>query len=167
MEFLEEILRVKKPASHLIDSLAEQYSAICFKFGYLEAQSPCWLYFMRKDGAAAAFEVQFGNVSEVKASLERLNKSAAQLCFFATSSRAHTMRLEAVRGLLLKNFQIKNQKFVLIDIEGSRSLKVNFEWDEFEQGMGREPSGESRAPLFREQRHKKIFGKRGEHKEQD
>src|SRR3990167_3497662 len=115
MEFIDEILKVKKPSSKLIDNLAEQYSAIAFRFGYYEAQSPCWLYFLRKDGAAAAFELQFGNVSEFKSSL------------------SHTMRLEAVRGLLLKNFQIKSQKFVLIDIETGRALKVNYEWEKFEQ----------------------------------
>ena len=169
MEFIDEIIKVKKPSSHLIDTLAEQYSAIAFRFGYLEAQSPCWLYFMRKDGAACAFEVQFGNVSEFKSSLERLNKSGAQICVFVTSSLAHTMRLEALRGLLNRNFQIKSQKFVLIDIEAGRALKVNFEWEEFEKGMdsdgkGREVQG---RPLFREVRHKKIFGKRGQHKEQD
>ena len=169
MEFIDEILKVKKPASRLIDTLAEQYSSIAFRFGYLEAQSPCWLYFMRKDGEAAAFEIQFGNVSEFKASLERLNKSGALLCVFATSSLAHTMRLEALRGLLLKNFQIKSQKYVLIDVETGRALKVNFEWDEFEKGMSSEEQSAhtSGKPLFREVRRKKIFGKRGQHKEQD
>lgn len=169
MEFIEEIIKVKKPSSRLIDTLAEQYSAIAFRFGYLEAQSPCWLYFMRKDGEAAAFEVQFGNVSEFKASLERMNKSGAQTCFFITSSLSHTMRLEALRGLLLRNFQIKSQKFVLIDIETGRALKVNFEWGEFEKGMesGSKGGGAPSRPLFREVRRKKIFGKRGEHKEQD
>lgn len=167
MEFIDEIIRVKKPKVALIDSLAEQYSAIAFKFGYLEAQSPCWLYFMRKDSQAAAFELQFGNVSEFKASLERMNKSGAQLCFFVTSSLAHTMRPEEVRGLLLRNFQIKSQKFVLIDIETGRSLKVNFEWDEFESKMGQPKREGGGKPVFRESRRKKIYGRRGEHKEQD
>ena len=168
MDFIDEIVRVKKPALRLNDALKEQYSAIAFKFGYFEAQSPCWLYFMRKDNLAAAFELQFGNVSEFKSSLERLNKSGAQMCFFITSSLAHTMRLEAVRGLLLRNFQIKSQKFVLIDLETGRALKVNFEWDRFESGMGTPSSGEREGkPLFREVRRKKIYGRRGEHKEQD
>lgn len=171
VEFIEEILRVRKPKVQIMDSLAEQYSTIAFKFGYLEAQSPCWLYFMRKDGAAAAFELQFGNVSEFKSSLERLNKSGAALCFFITSSLAHTMKLEEVRGLLLRNFQIKSQKFVLIDIETGRALKVNFEWDEFERGMesetGKGGPEAGAKPVFREVRRKKIYGRRGEHKEQD
>jgi len=169
MDFIDEIIKVKKPPFRLIDTLAEQYSSIAFKFGYLEAQSPCWLYFMRKEGEAAAFEIQFGNVSEFKSSLERLNKSGAQICVFVTSSLAHTMRLEALRGLLLKNFQIKSQKYLLVDIEAGRTLKVNFEWDEFEKGMRRDGSGSapSGKPLFREVRRKKIFGRRGEHKEQD
>ncbi len=150
------------------ESLKEQYSTIAFRFGYFEAQSPCWLYFMRKEGQAAAFELQFGNVSEFKSSLERLNRSGAQICFFITSSAAHTMRLEAVRGLLLKNFQIKSQKFVLLDIENGHHLKVNFEWDEFEQGMqGTRSSVSEGRPLFREPRRKKIYGRRGQHKEQD
>jgi len=173
MEFVDEILRVKKPSSRLIDALAEQYSAIAFKFGYLEAQSPCWLYFMRKDGGAAAFEVQFGNISEFKSSFDRMVKSGAQLCFLVTSSRAHTMRLEEARGLLLRNFEIKKQKFVLIDIETGRHLRANFEWDRFEGGLAdARTEGDGRqeargAPIFREQRRKKIYGRRGEHKEQD
>ncbi|MFA6489442.1 MAG: hypothetical protein WCT52_02065 [Candidatus Micrarchaeia archaeon] len=170
MDFIEEIVRVKKPALRLNDNLREQYSAIAFKFGYFEAQYPCWLYFMRKDGQTAAFELQFGNVSEFKTSLERLNKSNAQICFFITSSRAHTMRLEAVRGLLLRNFQIKEQKFVIMDIENGRCLRVNFEWDEFERGIDADSQQgmiEKEKPLFREVRRKKIYGRRGEHKEQD
>jgi hypothetical protein len=167
VEFIDEIIRVKKPKSALIGSLEEQYSAIAFKFGYLEAQSPCWLYFMRKDAQTAAFELQFGNVSEFKASLERLNKSGAQLCFFVTSSLAHTMKPEEVRGLLLRNFQIKSQKFVLIDIETGRSQKVNFEWDEFEQKMDQPRQEAQGKPVFREARRKKIYGRRGEHKQQD
>jgi hypothetical protein len=126
---------------------------------------------MRKDGEAAAFEMQFGNISEYKSSLDRLTKSGAQHCFLVTSSRSHSMRLEEIRGLLLRNFQIRKQKFVLIDIETGRALKVNFEWDEFERGMelsGRQPgAGREEKPLFREARRKRIFGKRGEHKEQD
>ena len=172
MEFADEIVRVKKPPSRLIDTLAEQYSTIAFKFGYLEAQSPCWLYFMRKDSGAAAFEVQFGNISEFKSSFGRLVKSGADLCFLVTSLRAHTMKLEEARGLLLRNFEIKKQKYVLIDIETGRHLRVNFEWDSFEQKLSSRADGNggghgSGAPIFREARRKKIYGRRGEHKELD
>jgi hypothetical protein len=171
MEFVDEILRVKKPPTRLIDALAEQYSAIAFKFGYLEAQSPCWLYFMRKEGEASAFEVQFGNVSEFKSSCDRLVKSGAQMCFLVTSSRAHALKLEEARGLLLRNFQIKKQKFVFIDIETGRHLRANFEWDKFEGRLserGEDGDGQrASAPIFREERRKKIYGRRGEHKEQD
>jgi len=173
MEFVDEVVRVKKPATRLIDTLAEQYSAIAFKFGYLEAQSPCWLYFMRKESGSAVFEVQFGNISEFKSSFGRLVKSGADLCFLVTSSRAHTMRLEEARGLLLRNFEIKKQKYVLIDIETGRHLRVNFEWDRFEQKLSSHTNDnwkeghDSGAPIFREQRRKKIYGRRGEHKEQD
>ena len=128
---------------------------------------------MRKEGEAAAFEVQFGNISEFKASFDRLAKSGAQLCFLVTSSRAHTMRLEEARGQLLRNFEIKKQKYVLIDIETGRHLRVNFEWDSFEQKLSSHADGGGDggqgggAPIFREQRRKKIYGRRGEHKEQD
>jgi len=173
MEFVDEVVRVKKPQARLKDALAEQYSAIAFKFGYLEAQYPCWLYFMRKEGSSAAFEVQFGNISEFKSSFGMLAKSGAELCFLVTSSRAHTMRLEEARGLLLRNFEIKKQKYVLIDIETGRHLRVNFEWDSFEQKLSSRTSGKGEgeqgggAPIFREPRRKKIYGRRGEHKEQD
>ncbi|MEM4348723.1 MAG: hypothetical protein QXN37_04105 [Candidatus Anstonellaceae archaeon] len=169
MDFVDQIIAIKKPQHNLLDSLAEQYSQIAFKFGYFEAQSPCWLYFMRKDGSSAAFEIQFGNVSEFKASLGKLVNSKASLCFFITSSMAHTMRLEEVRGLLLRNFQIGNQKFVLIDIENNRAIKVNFEWEEFKSKISNQSNQGSsiQAPLFRHQRKKKLFGKRGQHKRQD
>ncbi|MCX8198288.1 MAG: hypothetical protein N3F07_03825 [Candidatus Micrarchaeota archaeon] len=169
MDFIDEIIKVKKPPARLAESLKEQYSAIAFKFGYFEAQSPCWLYFIRKGGQAAAFELQFGNVREFKASLERLNSSGAQICFFITSSRAHTMRLEEVRGLLLRNFEIKTQKYVLVDIENGRFLKVNFEWEDFGKKAFEESAsfGQGEKPLFRAARRKKIYGRRGEHKEQD
>ena len=172
MEFADEIELVKKPPVRLVESLEEQYSAIAFKWGYFEAQSPCWLYFMRKDGEAAAFEVQFGNVSEFKSSLEKLVKSGAQFCFLILSSRAHALSPSEVRGLLLRNFQIGKQKFVLHDIETGRSIRVNFEWEEFQKKMenGQARGGEGEAgerPIFREQRRKKIFGRRGQHKEQD
>jgi hypothetical protein len=169
MDFADEIVAVKKPAQRLIDSLSEQYSAIAFKFGYFEAQSPCWLYFMRKDGEAAAFELQFGNVSEFKSSLSRLVESKAQHCFLITSSRAHALRLEAVRGLLLRNFEIGKQKFVIVDIENSRAIRANYEWDDFQQRMDLQEKGQKllAPPLFREQRRKRIFGRRGQHKEQD
>ena len=174
MEFVDEVVRVKKPSVRLIDTLAEQYSAIAFKFGYLEAQSLCWLYFMRKESGCAPFEVQFGNISEFKSSFGRLLKSDAELCFMVTSSRAHTMRLEEARGLLLRNFEIKKQKYVLIDIETGRHLRVNFEWDSFEQKLSSSTDGDGKeghgngGPIFREApRRKKIYGRRGEHKEQD
>ncbi|MEM4554444.1 MAG: hypothetical protein QXT25_01170 [Candidatus Anstonellaceae archaeon] len=169
MDFVDQVIAVKKPSQNLLDSLAEQYSQVAFKFGYFEAQSPCWLYFMRKDGSSAAFEIQFGNVSEFKASLGKLVSSKASICFFITSSMAHTMRLEEVRGLLLRNFEIGNQKFVLIDIENSRAIKVNFEWENFKQKMSSQEGAASAAhpPLFRPQRKKKVFGKRGQHKKQD
>lgn len=167
MDFVDELLRVKKPRTRISESLKEQYSAIAFKFGYFEAQSPCWLYVIRKDGQATAFELQFGNVREFKSSLERLNQSGAQLCVFATSSLAHTMRLEELRGLLYKCLEIKHQKYLLLDIENGRCLKVNFEWDDFERKMGSATKGNGHSPVFREVRRKKIYGKRGEHKEQD
>jgi hypothetical protein len=171
MEFPDEIVMVKKPALHLVDSLAEQYSAIAFKFGYFEAQSPCWLYFMRKDGEAAAFEVQFGNISEFKSSLDKLVRSKAQFCFLIMSSRAHVMKPEEARGLLLRNFQIGKQKFLFIDIETGRCLRANFEWEEFQKKMSDgslHPDSANARPIFREEgRKKKIYGKRGQHKVQD
>ncbi|MCX8197232.1 MAG: hypothetical protein N3G80_02870 [Candidatus Micrarchaeota archaeon] len=170
MDFVDQIIQVKKPTQNLISSLAEQYSQIAFKFGYFEAQSPCWLYFLRKDGSSAAFEVQFGNVSEFKASLAKLVSSKANLCFFVTSSLAHTLKLEETRGLLLRNFELGQQKFVLIDIENGRAIKVNFEWENFQKNIASASSSVTKqppAPLFRPARRKKLIGRRGQHKEQD
>jgi hypothetical protein len=77
------------------------------------------------------------------------------------------MKLGEVKGLLFRNFEIKHQKFVLIDIETNSAVYVNFEWDKFKNNIGKEKEEESEKPLFRKTKRKKIFGKRHQHKQQD
>ncbi|MDE1798112.1 MAG: hypothetical protein KGH63_01760 [Candidatus Micrarchaeota archaeon] len=171
MEFYEEIMAVRKPEGELLAGLERAYRSIGEKFGYVMVQSPLTLM-LKKSGSQAGFEVQFGNAHEFAQSLGRLAASGCELCFFVTSSRAHTMRLEDARALLLRHYQIQQQRYVFIDIETGRSVKTNFEWDQFTAEVDRpdwsRPGPMPSRPLYRaEPRRKKIRGFRGEHKEQD
>lgn len=174
MDFVDRIITVKKPAVNLVNDLLFSYTLVGQDFGYQPLKGECMLLLHKHEGTAA-FEIQFGNRGDFINSLRKLLNNKADICFFVTSSRAHTMRLEDARFLLLKNFNIGKQKFVLIDIETNRALKVNFEWDKFESGMQeRQQPQKQGTPLFREQkplrqkaRRKHILGRRGEHKEQD
>jgi uncharacterized protein YcgL (UPF0745 family) len=171
MEFYEEIAKVKKPSGSIREKLLASYEEIGHRHGYKKLKSPVHLLLFRNKDTAAV-EINFGNEKEFLDSLRKLVENKADFNFFVTSSAAHTMRLEEVRSLLLKNFQTE-QRFFLIDIETGRTLKVGFEWEKFTQSI------ESREfylqpnslvppkPLFRERRKKTIYGKRGEHKEQD
>ncbi|MBS3069441.1 hypothetical protein J4441_03695 [Candidatus Micrarchaeota archaeon] len=175
MEFVDRIIAVKKPPVNLVNDLLFSYALVGRDFGYEQLKGQCMLLLHKKEGTAA-FEIQFGNRAEFLGSMRKLLDNKADICFFITSSRAHTMRLEDARYLLLKNFNIGRQKFVFIDVETNRALKVNFEWDKFASEMGKpnqQQGSIARPPIFRpaaapkKGRHKQIFGKRGEHKEQD
>ncbi|VVB57764.1 Uncharacterised protein [Candidatus Anstonella stagnisolia] len=173
MDFVDRIMAVKKPAINLMNDLLFSYTLVGRDFGYEPLKGECMLLLHKHEGTAA-FEIQFGNRAEYINSMRKLLNNKADICFFVTSARAHTMRLEDARFLLLKNFNIGKQKFVLIDIETNRALKVNFEWDKFASGMEGKQQQKQDTPLFRapqpqrqKGRHKQIFGYRGEHKEQD
>ena len=174
MDFVDRIIAVKKPPVNLMNDLLFSYALVGRDFGYEPLKGECMLLLHKHEGTAA-FEIQFGNRADYTNSMRKLLNNKADLCFFVSSARAHTMRLEDARFLLLKNFNIGKQKFVLIDIETNRALKVNFEWDKFESGMQEhKPAQKQDTPLFRpaqpqrqKGRHKQIFGHRGEHKEQD
>ncbi len=172
MDFVPQIIAVRKPASDLLASLENEYCAIGSRFGYVKVQSPLFLMLKRPD-SQVGFELQFGSEREFEGSLGLLQKSGSDLCFLITSSKAHSMRLNDIKSLLSRKFQIKEQKFVLVDVENSRSFFVNFEWDKFSSQVGRpdwsRPGPMPAQPLFRSQngRSKPIYGKRGEHKKQD
>ncbi len=172
MDFIQQIVAVRKPASDLLSSLEKEYCAIGSRFGYVKVQSPLFLMLKRPD-SQVGFEVQFGSEREFEQSLLLLQKSGSGICFLVTSSKSHSMRLNDIKGLLMLKFQIKDQKFVLVDIENSRSFYVNFEWDKFSSQVGRpdwsRPGPMPAHPLFRSPhgRSKPIYGKRGEHKKQD
>ncbi len=172
VEFYEEIMAVRKPSGELLPFLENAYRQTGERFGYVMVQSPLFLM-LKKSGSQVGFEVQFGNAHEFARSLGKLAASGCELCFFVTSGRAHTMRLEDARALLLRNFQIQEQRYVFIDLESGKCLKVNFEWDKFSSEVDRpdwsRPGPMPAHELFRPEpaRHKKIHGRRGEHKEQD
>jgi len=172
VEFFERIAQVEKPMGDLFGGLEREYRKIGGEYGYVMVQSQLWLM-LKKAESQAAFEVQFGRKEEILKSLGRLAESRSDLCFFITSKNANNMRLEDVRSELFRHFTIGQEKFVFIDIENGRFATANFEWDRFRREVDR-PDW-SRAgpmpprPLFGGEggRRKKIFGRRGEHKEND
>lgn len=175
MELEEALLAVRKPDGPLLDGLEAAYREAAERFGYMLVQSPLFLMFQKPGNGSLAIEVQFGSAPAFEDSLRRLVQSGAELCLFITSSNVRRMRLEDARALLLRKFQIKSQRYLFIDIETGRSVRANFEWRKFEREVNRpdwsrpvpaQPSN----PLFRSStmgRSKPIYGKRGEHKEQD
>lgn len=175
MELEQALLEVKKPDGPLLPGLERAYRQVAEAYGYILVQSPLFLMFHKTGAGTLAIEVQFGSAREFEASLERLARSQAALCLFITSSRVRTMRLEDARALLLRKFQIKSQRYLFIDIETGRSCPANFEWNRFEREVSRPDwsrpgPGSPPRPLFRSSsmgRSKPIYGKRGEHKEQD
>ena len=174
MELEESILAVKKPDGPVLESLEQAYGAVAKAYGYMPIQSPLFAMYAKSGNGSLAIEVQFGNANEFEASLRRLAESGAELCVFVTSSRVRTMRLEDARALLLRKFQTKGSRFLFIDIETGRHAEANFEWGKFEREVDR-PDWSRPGPgappkeLFRSSRprSKPIYGRRGEHKEQD
>ncbi|VVB57107.1 Uncharacterised protein [uncultured archaeon] len=175
MELEDALLAVRKPDGPLLEGLEAAYREAAERFGYTLVQSPLFLMFQKSGAGGLAIEVQFGSPAEFDSSLRALTQSGAELCVFVTSSRVRTMRLEDARALLLRKFQIKTQRYLFIDIETGRSARANFEWNKFEREVDRPdwsragPAQPSK-PLFRSStmgRSKPIYGKRGEHKEQD
>jgi len=173
MDFFERIAAVKKPTSDLLSGLEGEYRRIGEQFGYVMVQSPLWLT-LKKPGSQASFEVQFGNDKEFLSSLGRLAAAKSDLCFLITSKNAHAMRLEDLRTMLFKHFTVGQSRYVFVDIETNRFVTANFEWEKFEREVDRpdwsRPGPMPARPLFRQEggrRHKMIYGRRGEHKEND
>ncbi|MFH1306896.1 MAG: hypothetical protein ABIH83_04560 [Candidatus Micrarchaeota archaeon] len=167
MEFEEQIAKVKKPEENLLEGLEKEYCKIGDKFGYMPVQSPLFLCLKKKD-SQVGFEVQFGGEEKFQESMKKLSESGSDLCIFITSSKAHTMRLEDARALLLRKFEIKEQKYMFVDIETGRYVNANKEWEKFSSQVMRpdwaKPGPMPRRPIFRIRkkggRQKKIYGKR-------
>ena len=130
------------------------------KFGYIPVQAPVTLCLKRPD-SQVAIEIQFGSQKAIEQSLENLNKTGSDICIFVTSSKSKSMRLEEIKGIVVKKMQIKNQKFYFLDIETGRKIIENVEWDKFSSHANRPdwaiPGPMPAQPIFRK---KKISKKR-------
>jgi hypothetical protein len=136
MEFVSRILSVRKPQQNILDELENQYLQIANNYGYVPVQAPVFLCLKRPD-SQVSIEVQFGNEDKVEQSLKNLVRTASDTCIFITSSKARTLRLEETRALLLKKFQIKQQKYYFFDIENHRKITANVEWEKFSSRANR------------------------------
>ncbi|MFH0927072.1 MAG: hypothetical protein V1822_00660 [Candidatus Micrarchaeota archaeon] len=162
MDFIGQILAVKKPQGGILGSLEARYREIGEKFGYVPVQAPVALCLKRPD-SQVSIEIQFGGERAVEASLESLHKTGSGLCIFVTSSKARGLRLEEARALLLKKFQIKSQKFYFLDIETGRKITANVEWEKFSSRANRPdwaiPGPMPAQPIFRSAKKGKTKGK--------
>jgi len=183
MDLPEQIAAVRKPAAsgNLKQELIASYAEVCAAFGYQQVKSFVDLL-VERPGERVAFEIQFGNKDEFYASIKDMFATGASLCVLVTSSRAHAINFKDLKEYVTATFNMGSKHILFVDIETNRFVKVNFEAEEVEvaflESARRRESPESSeggksAPIFRDtepvvrQRHKKIHGRKGEHKEQD
>ena len=163
MEFVDQILAVKKPDAGLMHSLESQYMEIAEKFGYMPIQAPITLCLKRPE-SQVGIEIQFGNPKMIEQSLKNLVKTGSSTCIFVTSSKARTLRLEEAKALLLRKFQIKSQKYYFLDIETGRKITANVEWEKFSSRANRPdwaiPGPMPAQPIFRMKRISKKRAKK-------
>lgn len=180
LEFLQLLAKMQKPGQNLRDELLKGIRALGEQNRLSVQERPNgWI---AKDGESAAIEVQFGGRRDFYQMIEMLEKEAVDFRVVVTSSNVKSMTIGEIKWILNNKYQTKN-RWLILDIEHKESPKtVNFMLyggtPEEKSGTGRnarETLGdmahvthgnrerrESKAP-----RRKKIYGVRGEHKEQD
>ncbi|MFN3910138.1 MAG: hypothetical protein ACK4J0_02820 [Candidatus Anstonellaceae archaeon] len=124
MELEDQIIKVKKPNQNLLYNLEKTYSEIVQNFNYTLVQSPLFLCF-KKPESQIGIEIQFGGEKAILESLEKLVKSDSDICFLITSSKTPGPSLNQIKTMLLTKFSIKNQKYVIVDIETGRAIKID------------------------------------------
>ncbi len=117
-----------------------------------------------------AIEVQFGNPGEYYQSLRKLVLSGAKYCVLIMSSKAQSLDLARTVQLLNDTFQVGSKSFLILDIEtGRHSILGKQQKQQNRQKQGPQQRGQPgrRQKQRRRPRRKIIYGKPGEHKEQD
>ena len=180
LEFLQLLAKVQKPEQNLRDELLKGIKVLGEQHRLAMQERPNgWV---AKDKESAAIEVQFGGRRDFYQMIETLEKEPMDYRVVVTSSNVKSMTIGEIKWILNNKYQTKN-KWLILDVEHKESPKtVNFMLyggsEGGKTGMERGASGtqkdnaygtrenrehrESKAP-----RRKKIYGIRGEHKEQD
>ena len=195
MALLEKLTAVEKPEGGLREGLLKAYFKLAKEEGYVEEEGKGVALFLAKKDEKIAIEIQFGNRYEIVEAIKRLYSSGADLSILATSSLVRTQRFDELGKLLLGSFTLGEKRFAFIDIEKKRVLAINFEKakssavkeaapaqnremqtaekkaDSQTQGqINQENRAHQSSNVGRAQQHgrrKMIYGRRGEHKEQD
>lgn len=182
LKFLQALAKMEKPAANLLEGIREKVKAAAADS---KLQVADWQggYKIGNDEHALV-AVQFGGRREFYETMERMEKEDAAYRAIITSSNVKSMKIGEIKWILNNKYQTKN-KWLIIDIEHAESPKtVNFmlyggsaegrhdkEYGHSREHMKHEEGHPERETGGREQREvpkrKRIYGVRGQHKEQD
>lgn len=159
LKFLQEIAKMQKPEADLRGGIIRQVEAAAASSGLKTGPHP--LGVLVGNGEKCVVAVQFGGRREFYETMETLEKESVDCRAVITSSKVKSMKIGEMKWLLNNKYQTKN-KWLIIDIEHAESPKtVNFM-------LYSEAGGEEVRHHYAEKpKRKKIYGRRGEHKEQD
>ncbi len=184
LRFLQELAKMQKPGANLKQGLLNTIRAAAEQAKLKILDYPDG--FRIENSGKAAVVVQFGGRREFYETIETLEKEQTDYRVIVTSSNVKSMRIGEIKWILNNKYQTKN-KWLIIDIEHKESPKtVNFMLYGGERKRGEHEAGSpgletetpanvyagedgyASHPVQKEKpRRKKIYGKRGEHKEQD
>lgn len=145
MELEDQIIKVKKPNQDLLKNLEKAYTLIATNFNYVLVQSPLFLCFKKTDHQIG-IELQFGGEKAILESLNKLVKSGSNLCFLIISSKIPGPSLNQIKNMLLTKFSIGTQKYIILDIETGRAIKIFQESEKFFSEINR-PDWAKAPPL--------------------
>jgi hypothetical protein len=107
----------------------------------------------KKPDHQIGIEIQFGSEQAILESLQKLVQSGSDLCFLITSSKTPGPSLSQIKNMLLTKFSIKNQKYIILDIETKRAVKIDQEIEKFFSQINRpdwaKPQPPPEPPLFK------------------
>jgi len=193
MGLFERLSKVRKPETALREGLFSAYATIGKEEGYSVSEQNGQLV-LAKGAEKAVIELQFGNESEMRLSIRRLFDTGANMLVLATSSRVRSISFDELPKIAQNTYALSGKQFAFIDIETGRMRVVTSAAAEpqkpkaiaqqnQQQGSQQKNSeqqisaGQDRrrqglalgggSPMASGPRRKMIYGKRGEHKEQD
>lgn len=156
LKFLQTLAKIKKPSTNLTEELLKCIKNAAEKAQFKNTKYPNGLKI--ENGENGIVVVQFGGRRNFYEAMEMLENEDIDYRVIITSSNVKSMRISEIKWILNNKYQTK-KKWIILDIEHKESPKtVNFMLYE-------EP--EIKSIREEPQRRKKIYGKRGEHKEQD
>ncbi len=184
LEFLQALAKLEKPQDNLREKLLGAIKEAAAASGMKASDYPGGYRVEGKESALVI--VQFGGRREFYEMMETLGKEQVGYRVVIRSSKVKSMRIGEMKWILNNKYQTKD-RWLILDIERAESPKtVNFMLYGGQKGPGgREGNGGAEAGKAPEAgsvgvegygdyekekekpRRKRIYGVRGEHKEQD